>query len=350
MAQWRIKEISDLTKISIRMLRHYDELGLLKPSMRTSNGYRWYCEADLAKLQRIVALKFFGFSLSEIKTMVQEDVSIKEGLKSQQKMLADQVKELRLALDTLGFVLQEYQKSDSLDWKQISHLIERYRMAEEIKNTFAKNLSEKQKDSYLTFRQSYLSQAKAWEETVEALNHNKLDNPEGPEGERVIKTFLAFSQANMEWGKEYNQAKQRMTQDDAGEINTLIAKHVDCFKTQSKEGAVLNFEGSMWFTKALIAHQLRGWQEIYQEISKNLDADPESNVGKKLATKWRDFIAEHTMGGNTDFFLGTKLLMESANSKAVLSGQAAPQLFDDMKLLKDLIAMDWINRALQAHD
>ena len=69
MAQWRIKEISDLTKISVRMLRHYDALGLLKPSMRTSSGYRLYSEADLATLQQINALKFFGFSLSQIKTM-----------------------------------------------------------------------------------------------------------------------------------------------------------------------------------------------------------------------------------------------------------------------------------------
>ena len=69
MAQWRIKEISDLTKISVRTLHHYDKIGLLKSSMRESNGYRWYSEGDLAKLQQIIALKFFGFSLGQIKTM-----------------------------------------------------------------------------------------------------------------------------------------------------------------------------------------------------------------------------------------------------------------------------------------
>ena len=40
MKVWHIKEISDLTKTSIRMLRHYDKIGLLVPSYREPNGYR----------------------------------------------------------------------------------------------------------------------------------------------------------------------------------------------------------------------------------------------------------------------------------------------------------------------
>src|SRR3990172_11221560 len=163
MAQWRIKEISDLTGVSVRMLHHYDKIGLLKPSMRTSNNYRWYTQQDLVTLQQIIALKFFGFSLATIKTMVQQKQSLQQNLHVQQQMLQDQVESLRLALDALGTVLEKYKASKSLDWKQLIELIERYRMAEEIKNTFAKNLSEKQKDSYLTFRQNFLKEAKAWE-------------------------------------------------------------------------------------------------------------------------------------------------------------------------------------------
>lgn len=52
MVQWRIKEVSDLTNISVRMLHHYDKIGLLKPSVRASNGYRWYSETDYAGLKK----------------------------------------------------------------------------------------------------------------------------------------------------------------------------------------------------------------------------------------------------------------------------------------------------------
>jgi len=51
-------------------LHHYDKIGLLKPSMRLSNGYRLYSETDLLKLQQIIALKFFGFELSQIKLLL----------------------------------------------------------------------------------------------------------------------------------------------------------------------------------------------------------------------------------------------------------------------------------------
>ena len=59
MAQWRISNLSKLTKISPRALRHYDQLGLLKPSVRMANGYRVYSKDDLAKLQQNIGMKAF---------------------------------------------------------------------------------------------------------------------------------------------------------------------------------------------------------------------------------------------------------------------------------------------------
>ena len=47
MTQWYVNELSKLTKVTVRTLHHYDKIGLLKPSLRRSNGYRLYSEADL---------------------------------------------------------------------------------------------------------------------------------------------------------------------------------------------------------------------------------------------------------------------------------------------------------------
>lgn len=65
MKQWYAKEFSRLTHVSVRILHHYDKIGLLKPSLRLSNRYRLYSEQDLSKLQQIIALKFFGFELAQ---------------------------------------------------------------------------------------------------------------------------------------------------------------------------------------------------------------------------------------------------------------------------------------------
>ncbi|WP_085834299.1 MerR family transcriptional regulator [Clostridium merdae] len=63
----KIGDFSRLSRISIRMLRHYDEIGLLMPqSIDSSTGYRYYNEAQLVTANRIQALKEMGFGLSVI--------------------------------------------------------------------------------------------------------------------------------------------------------------------------------------------------------------------------------------------------------------------------------------------
>lgn len=73
MTQWFVKNLSKLTGITVQTLHHYDRIQLLKPSLRLDNGYRVYSEKDLLKLQQIIALKFFGFELSQIKTLLSEE-------------------------------------------------------------------------------------------------------------------------------------------------------------------------------------------------------------------------------------------------------------------------------------
>ena len=63
----KIGDFSKLSRVSIRMLRHYDDIGLLKPAETdTFTGYRYYREDQLFTIGRITALKDMGFSLSDI--------------------------------------------------------------------------------------------------------------------------------------------------------------------------------------------------------------------------------------------------------------------------------------------
>ena len=65
-----VKEISELTGISNRALRYYDEIGLLIPSERTDAGYRLYDDKALEKLRVILFLKELDIPLDIIKTIV----------------------------------------------------------------------------------------------------------------------------------------------------------------------------------------------------------------------------------------------------------------------------------------
>jgi DNA-binding transcriptional MerR regulator len=73
---FRIGEFSKLTRVSVRMLRHYDSLGLLKPSHTDpTTNYRHYSADQLPRLNRILALRELGFSLEQIAGMLDEDLS-----------------------------------------------------------------------------------------------------------------------------------------------------------------------------------------------------------------------------------------------------------------------------------
>ena len=68
----KIGDFSKLSRVSIRMLRHYDDIGLLKPAETdTFTGYRYYREDQLFQIGRITALKDMGFSLTDIIRMLE---------------------------------------------------------------------------------------------------------------------------------------------------------------------------------------------------------------------------------------------------------------------------------------
>lgn len=73
---FQIGEFSRLSRVSVRMLRHYDQLGLLKPSYTDSfTNYRYYSAEQLPRLNRILALRDLGFSLEQIANMLDAELS-----------------------------------------------------------------------------------------------------------------------------------------------------------------------------------------------------------------------------------------------------------------------------------
>lgn len=62
-----IGEVATRTDLSLRSLRHWEEVGLLEPSGRTDGGFRLYTEADVEKILVIRRMKPLGFSLDEMK-------------------------------------------------------------------------------------------------------------------------------------------------------------------------------------------------------------------------------------------------------------------------------------------
>jgi DNA-binding transcriptional MerR regulator len=63
----KVGELARRTGLTIRALHHYDEIGLLKPSLHTPAGHRLYTAADVARLQQVLSLRQLGFSLEQVR-------------------------------------------------------------------------------------------------------------------------------------------------------------------------------------------------------------------------------------------------------------------------------------------
>src|SRR5260221_7001249 len=101
---FRIGEFSRIARVSMRLLRYYDEIGLLRP-VRTdpSNGYRYYAAAQLSELNRILVLRELGLTLEQIARALAEGGSTKElrGMllmrrSDIERLMAEQAQALRL--------------------------------------------------------------------------------------------------------------------------------------------------------------------------------------------------------------------------------------------------------------
>lgn len=83
-----VKQVSDLTGISVRALHYYDEIGLLKPNKITDAGYRLYDDESIKTLQQILFFKEIDIPLREVKEIMSSQYFDKvEALKNQKNYL-----------------------------------------------------------------------------------------------------------------------------------------------------------------------------------------------------------------------------------------------------------------------
>src|SRR4051794_14619042 len=90
-----IGDFAGLGRVSVRMLRHYDAIGLLRPAhVDPHSGYRYYTAAQLRVLNRVIALKDLGFTLHQVGSMIEDKVEpgeLRGMLRLRRAELAEQV-------------------------------------------------------------------------------------------------------------------------------------------------------------------------------------------------------------------------------------------------------------------
>lgn len=120
--KYKTGEFARLANVTERTLRYYDKIGLLKPSFILSNGYRQYTDSDLLKLQKILSLKYLGFSIEEIFPIVLEDQNLIESFKMQIDLIDSRIKSMTNIKDSMESIISTI-NDKNIDWSKIISLI-----------------------------------------------------------------------------------------------------------------------------------------------------------------------------------------------------------------------------------
>ena len=99
---YTVKQLSKLAGVTPRTLHHYDEIGLLKPSRVGENGYRYYGEESLLRLQQILFYRELGLPLEDIKKLMgRRDFDVVGALYGHKEALKNQVTRLNRLIHTV---------------------------------------------------------------------------------------------------------------------------------------------------------------------------------------------------------------------------------------------------------
>mgnify|MGYP001033618606 CR=1 FL=1 len=108
-----VKEVSDLTGISVRTLHYYDEIGLLKPTNKSEAGYRLYDDKALEALQQVLFFREFDIPLKEIKAIVENPaLDRNQILQMQRNMLTAKKERMERLIASIDDILKGENKMD----------------------------------------------------------------------------------------------------------------------------------------------------------------------------------------------------------------------------------------------
>ncbi|TFE00776.1 MerR family transcriptional regulator [Jeotgalibacillus sp. R-1-5s-1] len=115
-------EVSKLFDLTVRTLRYYDQIGLVKPTSTDQGGRRLYDDKVLIELQKILLLKRMGLPLDQLKTILQEK-SIQSILAAHMSMLREENEVMNNKIRHTQSLLHDYELTGTVEWQKLLTLV-----------------------------------------------------------------------------------------------------------------------------------------------------------------------------------------------------------------------------------
>ena len=132
-------EFAKKSNVSVRTIRYYDQQNILKPSLLTDEGVRFYTDSDFTRLQQILLLKYLGFTLDDIRNMTIGDSDyhvLKNSLELQKRMIQDKIAQMQLVKNAIEDTEKILKASESIDWSSMLSLIHLTNMENSLKTQY----------------------------------------------------------------------------------------------------------------------------------------------------------------------------------------------------------------------
>ena len=141
----KVGELARRTGLTVRTLHHYDEIGLLKPSLHTDAGYRLYTAADVARLQQVLSLRQLGFALEEVRDCLNRPgFAPLEVIRLHVARLREQIELQRKLCERLEALAEHFRTAEEVSVDvflytiEVMTMIEKYYTPEQFREEFRK--------------------------------------------------------------------------------------------------------------------------------------------------------------------------------------------------------------------
>lgn len=201
--KYTVHQLAALAGITVRTLHHYDQIGLLKPSFSGSNGYRYYEEKELLKLQQILFFRELEFSLEQIKDIMDSPkFDFVTAMKDQKKMLQIKRDRIDALLSTIDKTIQSREGGEVMK-------------NDDLYGGFTK----KQMEEYKEEAKQRWGDTDAWKQSEEHTKHwTKTDY------DRIAKQ-------GAEWTAKMASLMEKGFAVDSPEIQEMIGQHYNALRT-----------------------------------------------------------------------------------------------------------------------
>lgn len=193
---YTVKEIADLAGVTTRTLRYYDEIGLLSPAETGENGYRYYDQSSLLRLQQILFFRELDVPLKDIQLiMTRPDFNLLQALENHRLSLKNKLKRLDRLIGTIDQTISTIKGGKMMSAEEYFEGFDETQYEEETKqrwgNTPQYAESQKKWASY-SKEQKEAIKAEGGRLTIRMVSSDPDSPPNDPDVQAAIGEYLAY--------------------------------------------------------------------------------------------------------------------------------------------------------------